>query len=370
MRRAIARHWTFLPTGLCLAAVLIAFWALNQSYLAVPKTAVATFLENPIPTFALVMFGAYVAATVSGEFSLKAPPTAEPLLVALGGGVIAGAGVILAQMSLNSAVLFSLAGVFTLPAFMITKGWIYIAFMVLGGLAASRLFVLVMSRTGTLQELALPAAWRNARPPRMAFPVAVGLFSLAAISVFFAPLAPTDRTAMLAAMVLLAIFGFVSERGTICMSSMLKEWFISRTAYAWRGILFTIMCLALLYQLGLYFGLFLPLSIERTIADPLLLVIGSFMMGFGFVFADGCFIGSLWKAAQGNVVNFAGIFGLLIGMGGMQVAQKLLGVTTAAAASSVPNNLDGIIPPWLFLAILWAGGLLSLAIFRPRHYRY
>ncbi len=125
------RHWSYLPAGLAISAILISFWYLNRSYLN-PDSSML-FLENPLPAFGLVMFGAFVAASIAGEFAVKAPLTIEPLALALTGGVVAGAGSVIAGMSVYSVVLFNLAGVFTLPAFMITKGWLYLAFMIAGG---------------------------------------------------------------------------------------------------------------------------------------------------------------------------------------------------------------------------------------------
>jgi len=369
MKKVISRHWSFLPTGLGLAVLLIVFWFFNQSYLAPAKGAVAATLENPLPTFALILLGAYVAASLSGEFSLKAPLTVEPLVLALAGGFVAGAGAVIAEMSIHSVVLFSLAGVFTLPAFLIVKGWVYIAAMALGGLVGARLLVLVIVRTGRGQrELKLPVAWRVRAESRKGLFVVGGLFAAGLVAASLAPLAAPEKLGLMLAMVLLALFGFVAERGTVCLSSMLKEWFISHSAYVWRSVLFTIMCLALLYQAGLSLRLYQPIALEDSISNPALLLVGSFLMGLGFVFADGCFIGSLWKAGQGNLVNVAGIAGLLVGMGMLQAARKL--VPLAPVPTEIPNHLDTIARPWLWVGILWAAGLLALFVFRPKRYRY
>ncbi len=367
--RITGRHWSFLPTGLSLAVLLIVFWFFNQSYLAPSKGLVASLLENPLPTFVLILLGAYVAASLSGEFRIKAPLTIEPLVLALAGGFVAGAGAMIAEMSIHSVVLFSLAGVFTLPAFLIVKGWIYIAVMTLGGLVGARLLVLILVRTGRAErEVRLPVSWRvRAESPKGLY-VAGGLLGIGLLAAGLAPLAAAEKTGLLLAMVLLALFGFVAERGTVCLSSMLKEWFISHSAYVWRSVLFTIMCLALLYQAGLSLGLYEPIAIEATITSPVLLLTGSFLMGFGFVFADGCFIGSLWKAAQGNLVNVAGLVGLLVGMGMVLAGRKI--VPLAPEPTNVPNQLAAVASPWLWLAIMWAAGLLALFVFRPKRYRY
>lgn len=235
MKRILNRHWSFLPTGPALAVLLIVFWFFNQSYLAPSKSTVALFLENPIITFGLIIFGAHIGAFLSGEFSIKMPITFEPLVFALVGGLIAGVGAVVAEMSVHSTILFNLAGIFTLPAFMITKGWIYGIFMVLGGFTASKLLVLVIVKTvHKNREILVPEILKLRRKHRIVFIVLVSIFLTSVILVMMLPqLNYSERTGLVSAMLLLALFGFVTERGTICMSSMLKEWFISRSAYIW-----------------------------------------------------------------------------------------------------------------------------------------
>jgi uncharacterized membrane protein YedE/YeeE len=372
MKRILARHWSYVPTGPALAALLIIFWFFNQSYLAPGKGTVAQFLENPMLTFGLIIFGAHIGASLSGEFGVKIPMTFEPLVLALAGGFIAGVGAVIAEMSVHSVVLFNLAGVFTLPAFMVTKGWIYGAFMVLGGLAASKLLVLIIPKTARLKrEISVPEILRSRRNHRIVFFSLVALFAISVLIVMVLPqLTYSERTGLVLAMLLLVLFGLVAERGTICMSSMLKEWFISHSAYVWRSVLFTIMCLALLYQAGGQLSLYEPIEVESYVPNPGLLVAGSFLMGFGFIFADGCFIGSLWKAGQGNVINVVGIIGLLMGIGASQVGKSVLGEPTNVAGSLIPSYLSSVMSPLLFLIVLWVAGIFLLVIFKQKRYRY
>ncbi len=372
MKRILARHWSYLPTGSGLAALLIIFWFFNQSYLAPGKGTVAQFLENPFITFGLIIFGAYIGAFISGEFSVKVPMTYEPLVLSLLGGFIAGIGAVIAEMSIHSVVLFNLAGVFTLPAFMITKGWIYALFMVLGGLAASKLLVLIILKTAPLKkEISVPAILRSRKNQRIMFYILVAFFVISVMVVLMLEqFTYPEKTGLVLAMFLLVLFGFVAERGTICMSSMLKEWFISYSAYVWRSVLFTVMCLALLYQAGLQLSLYKPIGLERYVPNLGLLVVGSFLMGFGFIFADGCFIGSLWKTGQGNVINLVGIIGLLMGIGASGIGKVMLVKQTSVSISLVPSNLSSGMNPLLFLVILWVLGILLLMVLKQKRYRY
>ena len=362
----IHRHWPFLPAGLFLSAILFVFWYVNRDYLA--PGAGALFLENPLPAFGLMIFGAFVAASLAGEFAIKAPLTVEPLLFGFVGGFLAGAGSVIAAMSVSSVVLFNLAGVFTLPAFMITKGWLYLAFMIAGGAVGSRLLVLTTIKLGRPgREISIPKVL-NGRRSRLFLYALAGIFVIAMVAAFVLPATVERRASALLSIGLMAMLGFASERGTICMSSMLKELFISKSSYVWRNVLFTIMCLALFYQLGLQLNLYAPIDVDSIVTAPTLLAAGSFIMGLGFVFADGCFIGSLWKAGQGNVVNMVGLVGLVMGIGTVQMLARF--APLPASASSIPNELGAVANSWLLVAVLWILGLFALFLFRRKRYRY
>jgi hypothetical protein len=160
--------------------------------------------------------------------------------------------------------------VFTLPAFLITKGWIYIAFMVLGGAVGSKLLVLLTLKIGrNKREIVLPDSLQNRKSQRIVFYILSALFLISVIMAFLLPQSGQDKAGLILAMVLLTLFGFITERGTVCMSSMLKEWFISHSAYVWRSVLFTIMCLALFYQAGLQLDLYAPIAVDKVVFSPM-----------------------------------------------------------------------------------------------------
>lgn len=371
MKKGAARHWPYQVTGPVLAALLIAFWYFNQNYLGERKGAVVLLLENPIMTFGFIALGAFVTAHIFGEFSIKTPVTYEPVFYALTGGIIMGAGAVIAAMSVDSIVLFNLAGIFNLTAFMVTKGWIYAAFMIAGGFFGSKLFRALTLKTGRSQkEFYIPAELMDGKVQNAVFYSAIGIFAaFTALIAVFSKLDAAGKTGYVFAVLFLAVFGAVVERGTICMSSMLKEWFMSSSSYVWRSVLFTVMCLALFYQVGLRNSLFGPIELEKYVSNAGLLMLGSFMMGFGFIFADGCFIGSLWKAGQGNLVNIAGIFGMLFGIGSFQLLFRAVKIT-ASRGGLIPNYIDSVVPAGIFLAGLWGIGLLLLLAFKPKHYKY
>lgn len=370
MIKKYLRHWPYFLTGPVLSFLLIVFWYFNRNYLSLEKSQVSMLLESPLLTFGLIILGAFISSFISGEYDIKTPVTYEPLIFAYVGGLIMGCGAVIAAMSLNSVVLFNLAGIFNLTAFMVTKGWLYAIFMILGGFAGSKLFLYLILKTQRLKKnFYIPEALTSDKNQKITFFILLTLFILFVTAVaLFSPLMPKEKARFLFLVILLVLFGMVVERGTICMSSMLKEWFIAKSAYVWRSVLFTVMCLALLYQGGLKLSLYQPIQVENNILNFNLLAAGSFMMGLGFIFADGCFIGSLWKAGQGNIINLAGILGMIIGIGATQIAGKFMYLN--GIHSTIPNHLNYFITPALFLTLLWAIGVFLLVVFKPKHYRY
>jgi uncharacterized membrane protein YedE/YeeE len=97
---------------------------------------------------------------------------------------------------------------------------------------------------------------------------------------------------------------------------------------------------------------------------------GSFLMGFGFIFADGCFIGSLWKAGEGNIINVIGVFGLLAGRGISQIIKTIFVKKSTDSSSLIPNHLTSLMRPAVFLVTLWLLVVLLLVLFRRKWYRY
>lgn len=374
MRKTFLSHWPFFITGPILAFLLIIFWSFNQNYLSQNKNPVVLLFENPILTFGLIGLGAFFSAFISGEFGIKTPVTYEPLVFAFTGGILMGCGAVLAAMSVHSVVLFNLAGIFNLTAFMITKGWIYAICMIAGGSVGSKLFLYFILKTGRLKkDFFIPEALTLEKNQKIVFFSLFGIFSFFVLAVFFfSVLNKQEKIGFLFGTVLLVLFGLIVERGTICMSSMLKEWFLAHSAYVWRSVVFTIMCLALLYQVGLRIELYPGIQAEQYIHNPDFLMIGSFIMGIGFIFADGCFIGSLWKAGQGNIINFAGIFGMLLGMGVSQVGVQsfMAAAKNSPATGGIPNYLNVIVSPVIFLSLLWGVGVLLLVIIKRKYYRY
>jgi len=63
------------------------------------------------------------------------------------------------------------------------------------------------------------------------------------------------------------------------------------------------------------------------------LMAGSFLMGFGFVIADGCYIGSLWKAGQGKIASLISVVGIFLG-GGISLAVQNAHLQTGAFSGS------------------------------------
>jgi len=141
------------------------------------------------------------------------------------------------------------------------------------------------------------------------------------------------------------LFGFVVERGTICMSSMLKEWFISRSAYVWRSVLFTVMCLALLYQTGLHYTSTTRLWVENYVQAPNFWFSALFSWVSDLSLPTDVSSAVYGKPERGISLTWSGIFGLLGGIGLSQIAKTIFVKESTLSSSLIQNHLTSILSP-------------------------
>ena len=109
------------------------------------------------------------------------------------------------------------------------------------------------------------------------------------------------------------VFGIVLYRGDYCMVAMLRDFFLIRDTTLLRSFVFYFLTASVLFYFGGLSGL-LPFVPPPTFAPPSLATIaGGLLFGIGMVLAGGCVVGTLYKMAGGNLVNWLGFFGILAG---------------------------------------------------------
>jgi len=97
------------------------------------------------------------------------------------------------------------------------------------------------------------------------------------------------------------------------MVAMLRDYYLIRDTTLLRSFVIYFLIAAVLFHLGSLVGL-LPFVPPPTFAPASLATMaGGLLFGIGIVLAGGCVVGTLYKMASGNLVNWIGFTGIIIG---------------------------------------------------------
>jgi len=117
----------------------------------------------------------------------------------------------------------------------------------------------------------------------------------------------------LGSLLLGTILGLILYRGDYCMVAMLRDFYLIRDTTLLRSFVLYFLVASVLFYLGGLTGL-LPFLPPPTFSPPsLATIIGGLVFGVGIVLAGGCVVGTLYKMASGNLVNWIGFAGILAG---------------------------------------------------------
>jgi uncharacterized membrane protein YedE/YeeE len=126
---------------------------------------------------------------------------------------------------------------------------------------------------------------------------------------------PITDPLLLASVVLFlgAILGVALFRGDYCMVAMLRDFFLIRDTTLLRSYAVYFVIASALFHFGGLAGL-IPFLPPPTLQPPSLPTLaGGFLFGIGMVLAGGCVVGTLYKMAAGNLINWIGFGGILAG---------------------------------------------------------
>ncbi|HHO48381.1 MAG TPA: YeeE/YedE family protein [Desulfobacteraceae bacterium] len=108
-------------------------------------------------------------------------------------------------------------------------------------------------------------------------------------------------------------FGVVLYRGDYCMVAMLRDFFLIRNTTLLRSFVLYFLVASVLFHVG-GLGSLLPFLPPPTFAPPSLATMaGGVLFGVGIVLAGGCVVGTLYKMAGGNLINWIAFAGILAG---------------------------------------------------------
>ncbi|MBW6521453.1 MAG: YeeE/YedE family protein [Desulfoarculaceae bacterium] len=175
----------------------------------------------------------------------------------------------------------------------------------------------------------------------------------------------TDPLLLASAIALLGfICGIVLYRGDYCMVAMLRDYYLIGDTTLLRSFVIYFLIASALFHLGNLVGL-LPFLPPPTFALPSLSTLaGGLLFGIGIVLAGGCVVGTLYKMASGNLINWISFAGILAGSllyAEVHPQVQLFSTQTTFAASITVAQHNPILQSLILLVISIAG---LLAIWR------
>lgn len=216
-----------------------------------------------------------------------------------------GLGFTLAGLPQLSNTLVMVHGVFYWVSLLMPQGFLYVGAVFLGGGAATM-----------LQRYYYPKLSFTVLPVHVQKNIGkwVRLFYLAfsfmilfvCVQLIFSASSPWSG---IAGVVLALLSGFLLERNRFCMGLMMKEIYFTKTINTLLKLIAAVLVLGTTWSI-LDIG-----GYSAHVSDYWAILAGSFLMGFGFVLADGCYMGSLWKAGQGNIASLIAVIGIFLGAG-------------------------------------------------------
>lgn len=305
-----------------------------------------------------LLFGAFSAALLAGQFRINRPPKLE-YVTGAAGGVLMGIGASLAGGCTTG-------GFFTPLMYSSPAGWAMWAGLLAGAYFGLKALLWVMENItwGT----AAPAAGPQSALRRV-HPLAGSVVLLGVL--WWATSWFTSEDSRLAGRGIIVIagfaLGFVLHRSRFCFSRVFREPFMTG-----EGTTTKAMMLAL--ALGIPIGSLLlqKLSLDPYLAIPATFWLGSLVggtiFGFGMIFAGGCASGSLWRMGEGHlkllvVVFFfswsGSLFGALVKRWDLLTREMnldLIEITKVGQQAYLPQWFDGWGPVYLLsfgMLLLW-----------------
>ncbi len=245
-----------------------------------------------------LLFGAFSAALLAGQFRINRPPQLE-YVTGAAGGTLMGIGASLAGGCTTG-------GFFTPLMFSSPAGWTMWVGLLGGAFFGLKALLWIMDAVtwGTA-----PPRPRNRSPMRRMHSV-LGLLVLLG-TLWWATSWFTSEDARLAGRGIIVVagfgLGFVLHRSRFCFSRVFREPFMTGEGTTTKAM---ILALALGIPLG-------SLLLQKEYVDAYLAIPATFWLGsltggvvfgFGMVFAGGCASGSLWRMGEGHLKLWVVVF--------------------------------------------------------------
>lgn len=237
-----------------------------------------------------LLMGAFAAALMARQFSIRGAPKLEYLWGALG-GTLMGTGATLAGGCTTG-------GFFTPALHSSPAGWMMALGLMIGAIIGLKLLLWTLENISWGMQA--PASRQSAsrdRHPLLGILVAVIIVTWTLTWAY-----ASDAKLASRAIIVISGFaiGFIMHRSRLCFARGFREPFMTA-----EGDMTKALILALAVAIPLASLLFQKKVIDPYIAIPATFWVGSLLggaiFGIGMIFAGGCASGSMWRAAEGNL---------------------------------------------------------------------
>ncbi len=236
-----------------------------------------------------LLFGAFAAALLAGQFAIRVGPKRE-LAKGLVGGLFLGTGAAVARGC-------NIGGFFSSTAALAASGIAMAVGLAIGAFLATRYLLWEAERTTSFAAAPVSGPRSERSPWRQPGFGLVAMAALVAAAIWYAVTGFADRSVIL---LLGVVLGVVSQRSRVCFVQAFREPFLTGDTRHTRAML-----LALAVSIV---GFAIVMSVIDTKADDFVrptfwigAVLGGTIFGFGMVLAGGCGAGAIWRAGEGHV---------------------------------------------------------------------
>jgi uncharacterized membrane protein YedE/YeeE len=294
-----------------------------------------------------VLLGGLTAALLSREFAIRVPPAGE-LVKGAGGGLLMGAGAMLA-FGCNVGGFFSAVSALSLSGFGMMLG------LGLGAFLGLHYLLWEMERrpawsSGRARVWGAPAPDGPSRQPLLGLLLALGLLALPFVY------AGGGYHAQGVFLLFGVVFGVIFQRSRFCLVRAFREPFMTGDAEHTRAAALALAVSTLGFAI-LKFTDLKDRSDWVFAAAGVGALAGGTLFGIGMTLAGGCGAGSIWRAGEGQVKLWAALVGFSLGAALGRLALVQAGVMGklgwAVFLPSVLGWAGAIVLTLTVLAVWW-----------------
>ena len=170
--------------------------------------------------------------------------------------------------------------------------------------------------------------------------------------------------ALVAGLIIGAIFGFILQRGRFCMNSAFRDILLLKDYKLAKAVTVSLAVLMVGFAIFAFGGI---ITLSPKPFKPIAAIVGGLVFGIGMVFAGGCASGTTYRVGEGMMGSFVAAIGLTVGAlmtaGGVLSDVKVaLQSITIGTKLTLFGEFDALITP-IFMLIIGIVGIVLMFYF-------